>query len=122
MIGFKYGCPFPSQEAVEPVTSTLTNGDAMDKMKKIDSACHELDLMRDVARLLDAAPVDVQERVSAWIAAKYGKPVAVTMPAPALSTRREFDWPVGTLLYAAPMGRADFGVLLGGVDDSTVGK
>ncbi len=114
--GYRYGIPMPSAR-LEPYGPP--NEDAVSKQKQIRFVCHELDLIRDLARLLDAAPVDVQERVAAWVMAKYGKPFVVAPSRPPVE-RNPLDmvpttqpdparWPTITTfpVYACPMPHGD---------------
>ena len=68
--GYRYGIPmgaksgFPTEEAKQ---------DAAQKHATINTVINELDAMKDVAKILDGCPVDVQKRISAWVASRYGK-------------------------------------------------
>jgi hypothetical protein len=138
-----------NNESIKLEPCSLSNEDAVNKHKAIDMACHELDAMKAVAKILDGCPVDVAERIAAWVASKYGKPVPVTLPAPVQPTwpspQRDEPYPPmgGTAIYGAPglgsglmrgysKGWMNNGALIGSavgdgfpvadVDDSAAGK
>ncbi|MFA4900846.1 MAG: hypothetical protein WC563_15110 [Brevundimonas sp.] len=61
----RYMGPMPIKES-EPLSL-----DAAEKHQAINTRIHEIDAMRDLAKILDAMPPDALRRVLTWLVASY---------------------------------------------------
>lgn len=67
----RYMGPMPTQETsleLDPGPET----DAQKKHQQIATRIGEIDCMRDIAAIFESMPEDVQQRVAAWVFARYG--------------------------------------------------
>jgi len=82
-----YGGVLPAKVTPEIPTTP----DSADKYKAINAHIYEIDVLRDICKLLDGLPADAVARVIGYLCARYGRPPSSL---PQVS------------LYAAPMEQA----------------